>query len=170
MRNTKTRKLMYLTMLSAMAIAINLLEYTVVPPMPMGVRFGFANIIALITMMLLGVKSMIIVNVMRVVLGNLLRGLLFGMTFWIALGGIVLSSLVLILCRYLKSSVLFTSVLSSVAHIIGQYIVVVLIYDQASIWVLAPMSLFASFAAGILTGIVAQEALKRIQKDQIIKN
>ncbi len=167
MKNTATRKMMYITMLSAMAIAINLLEYSILPPMPLGVRFGFANIMALLTLKLLGIKAMIVVNIMRVILGNLLRGLLFGMTFWVAMGGIVLSTLILILCDKMKFSVLFTAVLSSVAHIIGQYVVVVFFYNQPAVWFWAPISLAGSFVAGILTGIVAQEALKRVKKENL---
>ncbi len=167
MGKSNTKKLMYITMLSAMAIAINLMEYTVVPPLPMGVRFGFANIMALITLKLLGVKAMITVNIMRVILGNLLRGLLFGIPFWVALGGIILSSIVLVICEKVKCSVLFTSVLSSLAHITGQYTVIVFIYEQSLVWAFAPMSLAAAFAAGFLTGMVAQEALKRITKESL---
>ncbi len=160
---------MYITMLSAMAIALNLLEYAVIPPLPFGVRFGFANIMALIAIYVLGIKEMIIVNVMRVVLGNLLRGLLFGMTFWISLGGIVTSSLILILCTKMKSTMLFTAVLSSLAHVVGQFFVVAFVYQQPAVWVLAPLSLVASFVAGLLTGTVSQEAMKRIKKGKLIK-
>ena len=80
MGRNKTRRIVYLTLLSAMAITINILESTYIPALPYGIRFGLANIIALITVELFGVKEMLIVNMMRVVIGNLLRGLIFG--FW----------------------------------------------------------------------------------------
>lgn len=154
-------------MLSAMAIALNLLEYAFIPPLPLGVRFGLANIVALIALKLLGTKEMVIVNVMRVVLGNLLRGLLFGMSFWLALSGVVLSSIVLLVCHKLKTSIVFMAILSSVAHIVGQYIVIVFVYNQPAVWLWAPISLAGSFGAGILTGIIAQETLKRVNKDTL---
>ncbi len=167
MKMSPTKRFVYITLLSAMAIMINILESTLIPALPFGIRFGLANIIALITIEVLGVKEMIIVNVMRVVIGNLLRGLIFGTTFWIALGGVVLSSIVLILCKQMKSSILFTSTLSSVGHTVGQVIVVMFVYNQASMIAIVPYLLLAAIPTGILTGIVAKEALKRINKNNL---
>lgn len=162
---TSTKRFVYITLLSAMAITINILESTLIPTMPFGIRIGFANIIALITIEILGIKEMLIVNAMRVVIGNLLRGLIFGTTFWIALGGVILSSIFLIVCYKLKSSLLFMSLISSVAHTVGQVIVVMFIYNQVSMIAIVPYLLIGSIPTGILTGIVAREALKRVDKN-----
>ena len=70
MKLSKTKHFVYVTMLAAMAIAINLLETMLTVSLPFGMRLGLANIIALITIEILGVKEMIIVNTMRVVIGN----------------------------------------------------------------------------------------------------
>lgn len=163
MKSNSTKRFVYITLLSAMAITINILESTLIPPLPFGIRFGLANIIALVTIELLGVKEMIIVNTMRVVIGNLLRGLIFGTTFWIALGGVALSSVILILCKKMNSSLLFTSTLSSIAHTVGQVFIVMFIYQQASMIAIVPYLLIAAIPTGILTGIVAKEALKRVK-------
>ncbi|SJZ95923.1 Gx transporter family protein [Anaerorhabdus furcosa] len=163
MKTNSTKRFVYITLLSAMAITINILESTLIPPLPFGIRFGLANIIALITIEILGVKEMIIVNIMRVVIGNLLRGLIFGTTFWIAFGGVALSSIVLILCKKMNSSLLFTSTLSSIGHTVGQVFVVMFIYQQASMIAIVPYLLIAAIPTGILTGIVAKEALKRVK-------
>lgn len=163
MKTNSTKRFVYITLLSAMAITINILESTLIPPLPFGIRFGLANIIALITIEILGVKEMIIVNIMRVVIGNLLRGMIFGTTFWIAFGGVVLSSIVLILCKKMNSSLLFTSTLSSIGHTVGQVFVVMFIYQQASMIAIVPYLLIAAIPTGILTGIVAKEALKRVK-------
>ena len=74
----KTKRFVYLTLLSAMAITLNLIESIYIGSFSFGIRIGLANIIALITIHILGIKEMIIVNIMRVVIGNLLRGLIFG--------------------------------------------------------------------------------------------
>lgn len=167
MKMSSTKRFVYITLLSAMAIMINILESTLVPALPFGIRFGLANIIALITVEILGIKEMLIVNVMRVVIGNLLRGLIFGTTFWIALGGVALSSVLLILCKKINSSLLFTSTLSAIGHTIGQIVVVMFIYNQMSMIAIAPYLLMASIPTGILTGIVAKQALQRINKDNL---
>lgn len=165
MKITSTKRFVYITLLSAMAITINILESTLIPTMPFGIRIGLANIIALITIEILGIKEMLIVNAMRVVIGNLLRGLIFGTTFWIALGGVILSSLFLILCYKFKSSLLFMSLVSSVAHTVGQVFVVMFIYNQTSMIAIVPYLLIGAIPTGILTGIVAKEALKRVDKN-----
>ena len=73
----KTKRFVYLTLLCAMAITLNILESILIGPIAFNLRIGLANIIALITLYILGTKDMIIVNIMRVVIGNLLRGLIF---------------------------------------------------------------------------------------------
>ena len=94
MRIDKTRHFTYLALLSAMAITLNLLETAMIPPLFGVFRIGLANIIALVTLKILGVKDMIIVNIMRVMIGNLLSGRIFGSTFWISFGGVLLHPLV----------------------------------------------------------------------------
>lgn len=163
MRIDRTRRFTYLAMLSAMAITLNLLETGILPPVFGFFRVGLANIIALVTIRILGVKDMIIVNVMRVVIGSLLSGTFLGSMFWISCGGIVLSSLVLILLDHLHSSLLFTSVFTSIAHSVGQTLVVMVFYMQPGILAILPYFLLISIPTGLLTGTIAKLVLKRIK-------
>jgi len=160
----KTRRFTTLTMLSALAIVINLIESYFIPPLQFGIRFGLANIIALIALSIFGIKEMFIVNAMRVIIGNLLKGLIFGSPFWISFGGVLLSSLLLAICHKLKCSFLFTSIMSAIAHSLGQVLVVMFFYRQANIIALLPILAISSIGTGILTGIIAQACLKRIRK------
>ena len=159
MKKNQTKRLMYITMLSAMAIIINIFESTYLPIFPFGIRFGLANIIALIAIELLDVKAMLSVNLMRVVIGNLLRGLIFGSTFWISLSGVVLSSIVLILCKkVLKMPIMSMSMLSAVGHSTGQVLMVMLFYNQESMWMILPYLLLSAIPTGLLTGFTAKSA------------
>ncbi|MCI5773006.1 MAG: Gx transporter family protein [Erysipelotrichaceae bacterium] len=158
----RTKRFVYLTLLSAMAITLNILESILIGPIFLNLRIGLANIIALITLLMLGPKDMLIVNMMRVFIGNLLRGLIFGTTFWISLSGVVLSSIVLLICYRLKSSIVFTSILSSVGHSVGQVLMVMFIYQQAGMAITLPYLLIFSIPTGILTGFVAKAALSRV--------
>ena len=159
----KNRHFTYLALLSAMAITLNLLETSLIPPIFGVFRIGLANIIALVTLRILGVKEMIIVNVMRVVIGNLLSGRFLGSTFWISLGGVALSTLILIIMDRLHTSLMFTSVMSSIAHSTGQVIVVMLFYMQPLIATILPYFLLLSIPTGLLTGFVANMVVKRIK-------
>lgn len=164
MRSTETRRFVYLALLSAMAITLSLIESIYIGPFLFGVlRIGLANIVALITIRLLGVREMIIVNAMRVIISSLMRGMIFGSAFWISMGGVVLSSIVLIVLDRIDSSLLFTSVCSAIAHSCGQVAIVMLFYMQPGIAVLLPYLLLGSIPMGILTGAVARMVLARIR-------
>ena len=114
MTSNQTRHLAYLALLSAMAITLNLIESMYIGSIIFYLRLGLANIIALITIKVLGVRDMIIVNVMRVCIGGLLSGTFLGMPFWIGFAGVLLSSIVLIVLDRMHSSLLFTSVFCSI--------------------------------------------------------
>ena len=165
----KTKRFVFLAFLSALAITLNILESLLIGPIFMNLRIGLANIIALITLFMLGPKDMIIVNFMRVFIGNLLRGLIFGSTFWISLAGVTLSSIILLLCYHLKSSIVFTSILSSIGHSAGQVLMVMFIYQQAGMAITLPYLLIFSIPTGILTGFVAKAALSRVHANLKIR-
>lgn len=165
MKMSETKRFVYITMLCAMAISLNLFESIYIGNrFPFGIRIGLANIIALITIEMFGIKEMLIVNVMRVFIGNLIRGLIFGSTFWIALGGVVLSSIALIITHKLKSSLIFSSVVCSVMHSLGQVLVVIMFYNQPRMIAIMPYLLLGSIPMGVITGIVSKNALRLMKK------
>ncbi|HCY06919.1 MAG TPA: heptaprenyl diphosphate synthase [Erysipelotrichaceae bacterium] len=165
MKMSETKRFVYVTMLCAMAISLNLFESIYIGNIfPFGIRIGLANIIALITIEMFGIKEMLVVNVMRVFIGNLIRGLIFGSTFWIALGGVVLSSIALIITHKLKSSLIFSSVVCSVMHSLGQVLVVIMFYNQPRMIAIMPYLLLGSIPMGVITGIVSKNALRLMKK------
>lgn len=159
----KTKKLTYVTMLIALAIVINVAENAFLPELPLGIRFGLANIIALIAINLFSYKEMTTINIMRVVLANLITGTIFGTKFFIALGGIVLSSIALIILKKLKCSIVFSSIISALAHMIGQILVVSFIYGTLNMFLAFPLYIVSAVGTGVLTGIIANEVLKRVR-------
>ncbi len=167
MKNNSIKKFTYLALLAAMAITINLFESTYLAFLPFGIRFGLANIIALVTLEMFSIKEMLLINVLRVLIGSLLRGTIFGTQFFISLGGVLLSSITLILIRkILKFPIYSTSILSAVAHSFGQVLVVIMIYNQASMVTIFPYLLISSIPTGLLTGMVANGSLKRLKFKQ----
>ncbi len=163
MRIDQTRHFTYLALLSAMAITLNLLETAMIPPLFGVFRIGLANIIALVALKILGVRDMVIVNVMRVVIGNLLSGRFLGSTFWISAGGVLISTIVLIIMDKLKSSLMFTSVLSAIGHSCGQVMVVMMFYMQPMIATILPYFLVLSIPTGLFTGFIAKIASDRVK-------
>lgn len=163
--NKKTRKLVYIAMLTTLAVALHTFEASLALPLPYGIKLGFANIISLVTIELFSAKEMAIVNILRVVLAGLLRGSIFSYTWFISAGGVLLSSIAIMLVRkFTKLPMVSTSIVSAIGHGVGQILVVVYIYQSWAMatWIIA---LFAtSIPTGIFTGIIANTIVMYLSK------
>ena len=98
----RVRKMTTITMLLAMSIVFHMIEPVIPMPIP-GVKLGLANIFGLVALFLYGAKEMFSINIMRVIIASLLRGIIFGTGFWLSLSGFLLSSaMVRLFYRYSK--------------------------------------------------------------------
>ena len=100
MGHKKTKKIVYLALLSALAIILHTVDHYLSSPLPLGVKLGIANIVALLVVDIYGTKEMFVVNFFRVIISGLLTGTLMHYTFLMSCGGVFLSSVVLALSRY----------------------------------------------------------------------
>lgn len=167
MNHKKTRKMIYLALLSAIAIVLHTVEAAIPVPLPVGAKLGLANIISLVVIHLYGIKEMFIVNIFRVLVSSLLTGIFMQNPFFISCGGVFLSSLALaIIYKFVKLPMVSTSIVSAIFHNIGQVAVVAFIFSFAGIMVYVLPLLITSIPTGILTGLVAIEILKRVKKEQ----
>ena len=153
----------YVAILCSLAIVINLIENLFIPPLAFGIRFGLANVVSLIALKTLGIKEMGLVVLLRLTLGNLIKGTIFGTPFWISSLGLILSSLCILVLDRLKASIYFTSMMSSIFHTLGQLIVVCILYNQINVMALLPILIVSSLGTGVLTGIISDRVLKRIE-------
>lgn len=162
---TKTRKMTMVTMLIAIAIVFHLVESMIPIPVPIpGFKLGLANIVGLIALYLFGFETMLVVNIMRVILASLMRGIIFGTPFWLSLSGVLLSSLAAYFAyKYTKLSIYGVSMMSAAFHAIGQMIVVMIIYNQALMSAFLPVLLILSVPTGIFTGYIAKLVLVRLK-------
>jgi len=158
----KNRRLTALAMLSAAAVVLSYAESVFIGPIYGVLRIGLANIASLLALKYLGRREMVIVSAMRVLIGNLIRGTIFGSTFWISAGGVFLSGLAMAAADYKESTVLFTSIIGAIAHSVGQTVVVMFFYRQPGIAAILPYLLLGSVPTGIATGIIASSILKRL--------
>lgn len=165
--NRNTKRMMYITMLIAMSVLLHFVESLIPIPVPiLGVKLGFANIISLITFYMFGFPVMVGVNVARVIMASLLRGVLFGTPFWMSVAGVTLSTIAIgIAGHFLKEgNEVIVSVCSSIAHIVGQIIMAYFIMGTTLIFYYFPIMLLLSIPTGIFTGVIARQVLKRIGK------
>ena len=162
-KRSATRRLTLLTMLLAMSILLAMIEPALPIPVP-GVKLGLANILGLITLFLFGVKEMMTVNIMRVIMASLLRGIIFGTGFWLSLSGMLLSSLVTILLyKQNKFSKIGISMASSAFHGVGQIIALIFINNTVMMVYWLPMLWFSSVPTGYITGTLSVQVLKRLK-------
>lgn len=160
----KTQRYARLAVYCSLAIVINLVENIFLPPLYFGIRFGLANIVSIVTLKQMGFKDMCLVVLLRLTLGNILKGTIFGTPFIISTLGLILSSLVIVILDRLNSSILFTSMLSSVFHTFGQLIAVCYIYSNVNLFIILPILMVSSLASGVITGLISIEILKRIKQ------
>ncbi len=99
MGHKKTKKIVYLALLSALAIILHTVDHYLSSPLPLGVKLGIANIVALLVVDIYGTKEMFVVNFFRVIISGLLTGTLMHYTFLMSCGGVFLSSVVLALLK-----------------------------------------------------------------------
>ncbi len=161
----KTRRLMLLTMLLALGVIFHYVEGFIELPSLPGVRLGFANIIGLIALYLYGPKEMFQINLGRVVFGSLLSGRFLSTGFFLSLSGVVLCSVVSgIAKKKLPFSIFGISVLSSVAHGIGQIACVVVIYKTIGMVYYLPVLTLTAIPTGLFTGYIAHLVLKHLKR------
>lgn len=164
----KVQKMCIIAMLMAMAIAVAVLESFIPSFSIPGIKFGFANIIILVTLYEFGLIDALIVNLGRVFVASLIRGTLFQMGFFMSLTGALLSMIVmwvLIKC-FKKLTPIAVSVVGAVFHIAGQFLIAIPFLGTINILYYAPILLLISVGTGILNGIV----VILIKKTKVLEN
>lgn len=165
MGHKKTKKMVYMALLSAIAIVLHMTETALQLPLPPGMKLGLANIISIVVVELYGVKEMFIVNFFRVVVSSLMTGIFMSYPFFISCGGVIMSSLALACIKKLTSlPIVSTSIIAAVFHNIGQVLVVAYIMSSQAIMSYVFILLASSIPTGIFVGMVAIEILKRVKK------
>lgn len=159
--------MVYLALLSAIAIVLHMIEGSIPLPLPPGVKLGLANIISMVVIEMYGAKEMFIVNFFRVMIGSLLSGTFLWNPFYMSCGGVLLSSIVLALIkRWTTLPIVSCSIIAAVFHNIGQIIVISLIISSMAVAPYIFVMLASSIPTGIFVGFVAIEILKRLKKEQ----
>ncbi len=161
MNNSKRiKKLTILSLLTAMAVVVNIIE-SWIPIIPgTAFKIGFANIVTLIVIFGYGPKEGVIVGLLRIFLGGLLSPVGFGPTFMLSLSGGLLSLLVMLTLSWInKFSITAVSVVSSFFHVLGQLFAAIFLFSDVVIYY-GPIMLALSIPAGVLTGILATRFLK----------
>ncbi|MBW6462903.1 MAG: Gx transporter family protein [Dethiobacteria bacterium] len=153
--------LTYLAVLITFAVVIHTVEAALPLPMPVpGVRLGLANIITLLTLVLFGLKSGLLVSMTRSVLGSIFVGGLFGFGFWLSFSAGIVSCLAMAMVLQLQKrglvSLISVSVIGAATHNITQLALASVIIANATLFTgYYPFLLLLSVPTGLFTGLAA---------------
>lgn len=161
-----TKTLSFLSISLAAAILLQIIESMVDIPIPVpGVKLGLANIVALVVIFKVGSIEAATVNILRILLGSILRGTFGGPAFYLALAGGIVATVVLIITYKSKLFTMFgISILAAVGHVVGQMIAIVIIFNTLGMLYYLPILLILGASSGLLTGYIASITLKNIKK------
>lgn len=157
----KTKRLVLLAMLTAVAMILSYVE-SLLPSIGIpGVKMGLANIAVIFALFRFGWKEAAALSLVRVVLVSLLFGSIGAMLY--SLAGAVLSLAVMALLRRIdRFSTVGVSVAGGVAHNAGQILMAMLILQTKQLLGYLPVLAVSGIAGGVLTGLVAALLIRRI--------
>ena len=157
----KTKRLVLLAMLTAVAMILSYVE-SLLPSVGIpGVKMGLANIAVIFALFRFGWKEAAALSLVRVVLVSLLFGSVGAMLY--SLAGAVLSLAVMALLRRIdRFSTVGISVAGGVAHNAGQLLMAMLILQTKQLLGYMPVLAVSGIAGGVLTGLAAALLIRRI--------
>lgn len=150
-----------LSLLVAAGIALHIFEamLPVLQWMPVpGAKLGLANIVTLLTLVLIGYREAVLVVLLRSFLASLLAGTFLTTTFFLSFAGALGSGIVMGLVYTVargRLSVVGVSVCGAVTHNVCQLLVAAFLIQQAGIFMYLPYLLLFALPTGYFTGIVA---------------
>ena len=157
----KTKRLVLLAMLTAVAMILSYVE-SLLPSVGIpGVKMGLANIAVIFALFRFGWKEAAALSLVRAVLVSLLFGSVGAMLY--SLAGAVLSLAVMALLRRIdRFSTVGISVAGGVAHNAGQILMAMLILQTKQLLGYLPVLAVSGIAGGVLTGLAAALLIRRI--------
>lgn len=165
----KTKRMVLLSMLVAIALVIYLIEAQI-PVLFPGIKLGLANSISLVALILLGWKEAFLIMILRTLLGSIFGGSMSAFMFSIA-GGLLSNIVMVLLYKYFKNhlSIPTISVCGSVFHNVGQLLVAAFIINDLRIYVYLPVLLIAAIVTGYFIGILSSILKNRLEKILTLK-
>ncbi len=158
----KTKKLTLLSLLSAIALTIFMVEAQIPALLPIpGVKLGLANIVTVFTVFALGAKEGAAVLFVRIFLGAVFAGN-FSTIFYSAAGGALAIVVTILSKKFLTSKQLWVAgALGAIAHSIGQMGMAILLTSTPGLIVYLPVMIAISIVTGCFTGLCAQFLVNR---------
>ncbi len=157
----KTKKLVQLSLLTAIALSIFIVELQIPNPLPLpGIKLGLANIVTLYVIYRYRAKEALLVLMARIILGSLFSGNLMAIMYSLG-GGICCFIVMSVLHGKIEEKYIFiVSILGACAHNIGQIIIAIFITKTLAIMMYLSWLLLSAMITGLFIGLCTQYLLK----------
>lgn len=159
-----TKRIVTIAMFVALATVISIVERSIIiPGVPPGVKLGLANIVTLLSILVLGYKDAFLVVAVRCILGALLGGNPVGFLFSIT-GGMLSTLVMSVMWHYLKKyvSIINISIIGAVCHNIGQLFVASVLAQDFHIYILLPVLMVSAVITGYNVGLLTKYVYKSL--------
>ncbi|MBO7250406.1 MAG: Gx transporter family protein [Clostridia bacterium] len=164
----KTKAVASLGVFTALALLLSYVEF-LLPPLFVavpGIKIGLPNVIIILALYMVGLRSAIAISLLRVILSSILFG--NAMVFAYSIAGAILSITVMAILK--KTDILSpvgVSVAGGVAHNMGQTIVAVILLDTPQIAYYMIVLTLTGIASGAFVGLLGGFLMKRIPKNKL---
>lgn len=157
-----TKKLTALSMLTAIALIIFIVEAQLPPLAPIpGIKIGLANVITMVTLMWFGRKEAFIVLIVRIILGSVFAGQMVSFMYSLA-GGLLCFLMMSLTIKIFKINQLWiVSILGALSHNVGQIAVAVFVTGTWQIIAYLPILAVSAVITGAFTGLAASFVVRR---------
>ena len=158
----KTKKLTLLSLLTAIALTIFMVEAQIPALVPIpGIKMGLANIVTVFTVFAIGSREAAAVLFVRIFLGAVFAGN-FSTIFYSAAGGACAIAVTILLKKILTKKQLWVAgALGAIAHSIGQMAMAITLTSTPGLIAYLPVMIVVSIITGTFTGLCAQLLVNR---------
>lgn len=149
-------------LLIALAMGMSFIESLIPLPMPApGMKLGFANLVTVTGLYLVGIPGTIWVTVIRIILVGFSFGNPYSMIYGLS-GSILSLTIMSLVKKHNWFSPIGVSILGGVAHNIGQLIFASFVVRTSGLYYYLPFLLPAGCVAGAVIGVVGGILTERI--------
>lgn len=160
--NKQTKRLTIYGILIALALVLSYVE-SLVPAffaVP-GMKLGLTNVVVVIALYKMDVKSAVIINFVRIALVAVMFS--NGASFLYSLAGGILSMLVMIVLKLTgKVQMATVSSFGGIFHNVGQIIMAIILLGTTAIGYYLAILWFVGLITGLIIGVIAAEVVKRL--------
>lgn len=158
----KTRKLVFLAIMTSLAVVLSIVESMISVIFVPGVKLGLANVITLIVLMTFSNKDAFIVVLARLLIVALTYSGLFSNSFWISVTGGMFAIISMIIIKKFNFSIYGISVFGSTMHMVGQVFAAMTLADPA-LAILLPYLVMLAVPTGLLTAYIAKRIIGSLE-------